>query len=335
VNDVLALPLGNPMKLELRAIRVKNCGPLDDVRVEFYDDQGKTLPVCVLAGANGSGKTTILEVIVWIMQGLGGLDRRSKFSFLGYAQLDILFNGFEFSIAYGDKPDDVVLPAKHYFFFRDGRIHATQIEGLDRIHSQRRASLESPGFGKSSANGDLAPSIFYFPHTRSLDPVAGSQLNKESLPYQFIHRLDVVRSFPGSLNSYLIWLEYAEPEQFKAAQNFLNELDFEGKTFHVQRKTLDILVRTRDGHEHKLHELSSGEQNLLIILLELRRRLLPYSIVLIDEIENSLHPAFQHKLAQALLKMQQMIPFQLIVTTHSWTFAEIFGPSATRVLTKF
>ncbi|MGH9800830.1 MAG: AAA family ATPase [Blastocatellia bacterium] len=59
------------MNLELRSIRVKNCGPLDDVRPEFYDDQGKTLPVCVLAGANGSGKTTILKLIEWLMQKFG------------------------------------------------------------------------------------------------------------------------------------------------------------------------------------------------------------------------------------------------------------------------
>lgn len=323
------------MKLELRSIRVKNCGPLDDVRVEFYDEQGKTLPVCVLAGANGSGKTTILEVMVWLMKGLGELSWQGKFSSLGYAQLDCLVNGVEFSVAFGDKPDDVVLPANYSLSSRNGERQVDLVPGMEKIYQQQGTNFEYSGLGRVAANGELAPSILYFPHTRSLEPVTGLQLRKESIPYRLVNKLDTVSSFPGSLNSYLIWLDYAEPEQFKAAQEFLNELDFEGKTFYVQRKTLDIMVRTRDGHEHKLHELSSGEQNLLIILMELRRRLLPHSIVLIDEIENSLHPAFQHKLAQSLLKMQQMIPFQLIVTTHSWTFAEIFGPSATRVLTKF
>jgi AAA15 family ATPase/GTPase len=51
-------------------------------------------------------------------------------------------------------------------------------------------------------------------------------------------------------------------------------------------------VRTLDGSEHPLNQLSSGEQNILIMLLELWRRLLPGSIVLIDEIENSLHTEF-------------------------------------------
>ncbi|MBL8208436.1 MAG: AAA family ATPase [Blastocatellia bacterium] len=51
------------MKLELRSVRIKNCGPIDDIKMDFFDARGKTLPVCVIGGANGSGKTTLLEVI--------------------------------------------------------------------------------------------------------------------------------------------------------------------------------------------------------------------------------------------------------------------------------
>ncbi len=335
------------MKLELRAIRVKNCGPLDDVRVEFYDEQGKTLPVCVLAGANGSGKTTILKTIEWAIQKLGENTWRWRGDLpsFDFVQLEFLLDGSAFSVAFGAKPNDVTLSAESLFFaWADDRKAwlTRQQEGgklvrklIVAIQQQQQTGKELSGFAKSSLNGDQPPTILCFPHSRHLLKVAGEQVNKEVLPYEFVHRFDVVGAFPGSLSSYLIWLDYADSEQFKSAQEFLNELDFEGKTFHVQRKTLDVMVRTRDGHEHKLHELSSGEQNLLILLMELRRRLLPHSIVLIDEVENSLHPAYQHKLAQALLKMQQMIPFQLIVTTHSWEIAEIFGTSATRVLTKF
>jgi predicted ATPase len=98
---------------------------------------------------------------------------------------------------------------------------------------------------------------------------------------------------------------------------------------------LEVIVKTANGREHKLHELSSGEQNLLIMFTELRRKLLPGSVVLIDEIENSLHPAYQHRLAQGLLKLQQEVPYQLIVTTHAPAFVEIFGEENTRILTPF
>ena len=84
-----------------------------------------------------------------------------------------------------------------------------------------------------------------------------------------------------------------------------------------------------------LEQLSSGEQNILIMLLELRRRLIPHSIVLIDEIENSLHPAFQHRIVNGLKRLQEIIPFQLIVTSHSLTILEAFGTQSARILTQF
>jgi hypothetical protein len=204
-----------------------------------------------------------------------------------------------------------------------------------RIESQQGNPLPWRLSGTYWAVNDLVPSLIYLPHSRNLEPVSGQQIQKEYTGYSFIHRFQTVRQFPGSLTNYLLYLEYAEPEQFSDVQQFLNRLDFDGKTFHIERKISDVLVRTTNGNEHSLHELSSGEQNLLIIFIELRRRLLPGSLVLIDEIENSLHPAYQHRLAQGLLALQREVPYQLIVTTHAPTFVEIFGEENTRILTPF
>lgn len=41
------------MKLELRSVRIKNIGPIDDIKIDFFDASGKTLPVCVIGGARG------------------------------------------------------------------------------------------------------------------------------------------------------------------------------------------------------------------------------------------------------------------------------------------
>jgi hypothetical protein len=45
------------MKFELRSVRIKGCGPIDDIKIEFFDESGKTLPVCVIGGSNGSGSS--------------------------------------------------------------------------------------------------------------------------------------------------------------------------------------------------------------------------------------------------------------------------------------
>jgi predicted ATPase len=328
------------MKLELRSVRIKNIGPIDDMKIDFFDANGKALPVCVIGGANGSGKTTVLEVIASLAEilstGKAGAFLRSKPD--GYAQADLLIDEYDFSIFFGTLPDDAELKKEHC---------GEQVEGItfvstplyadlhQRIENQQGNPLPWGLSGIYWAAKNLVPSLIYLPPSRGLEAVSGKQIHKEIASYRFIHRFQTVRKFPGSLTSYLIYLDYAEPDQFADVQQFLNGLDFDGKTVRIDRKKLDVIVKTANSHEHSLHELSSGEQNLLIIFTELRRKLLPGSIVLIDEIENSLHPAYQHRLAQGLLAMQREIPYQLIVTTHAPAFREIFGKENTRILTPF
>ena len=165
--------------------------------------------------------------------------------------------------------------------------------------------------------------------------MTGDQMHKEAVAYQWVYFYQIAGQFKGSLDSYLVWLDYVEPDAYTKAIEFLNGLDIDGKTFSISRRNFKVVVTTPSGGKHFLEGMSSGEQNMLIMLLELRRRLLPHSIVLIDEIENSLHQAFQKKLAQALKRMQEQVPFQLIVTTHSLPIVETFGPESVRILTEF
>src|SRR5262245_49015209 len=103
------------MKLELRSVRIKNIGPIDDIKIDFFDAKGKTLPVCVIGGANGSGKTTLLEVIVALAEilrsGNAGAFVRPKP--ISYLQADWMIDGFEVSTFYGILPGDEVLKKEH------------------------------------------------------------------------------------------------------------------------------------------------------------------------------------------------------------------------------
>lgn len=337
------------MKIELRSLRVVNGGPLRDVCIHFTPGERG---VTVLAGANGSGKTTALEMIVALAELLAPFSElppiRPILTRTGYAQMDWLVDEEQFSVYYGQKPSDVKLPG--HFFGRStvgGEISEEvggDISGKIRklIREQEVDARTLTFYGKTSDGDDFLstdgldlPSIIYFPYTRVLLPVSGDQIQREITMYQWVYFYQIAGEFRGSLGSYLIWLEYALPQEYKHIIEFLNSLDFDGKRFSVSRRDLTVVVTTRDGDTHDVANLSSGEQNYLILLLELRRRLLPHSIVLIDEIENSLHPAFQYRLAEGLKKMQEAVPFQLIVTTHSPAFVEIFGPQSTRILTEF
>ncbi|MFK7906590.1 MAG: AAA family ATPase, partial [Chitinophagales bacterium] len=49
--------------MKIRKLKIKNYKVFDDVEFDFTDKDGNTLDTIVLAGMNGSGKTTVLELI--------------------------------------------------------------------------------------------------------------------------------------------------------------------------------------------------------------------------------------------------------------------------------
>jgi len=340
------------MKIQLQSLRVINCGPLRDVCIHFATDGDS--PTTVLAGANGSGKTTVLELIAALAELLNPNPRDTSILEplyrADYAQMDWLVNDDKLSICYGQSPPDAVVAVDQLRKPKRGTDVATVVSGdvlklvRETIRQQQQTFMTSEDVLKLDdetfyrAIGTPysgAPCLLFLPHSRFLLPLRGEKVQREELPYQWVHRYEPATSYEGSLDSLLIWLEYAEPEMFTRIVEFLNDLDFDGKTFGVRRKALKGTVTTRDGKQHYLEALSSGEQNILIMLMELRCRLLPHSIVLIDEIENSLHPAFQHRIVNGLKRLQEIIPFQLIVTSHSPTILEAFGTQSARILTQF
>lgn len=78
---------------------------------------------------------------------------------------------------------------------------------------------------------------------------------------------------------------------------------------------LRLLFETREGTVVPLHKLSDGQRAVLLIMGELALRNPAHGIVLIDEIEQHLHPRWQRAIIEALLSL---LPHaQLIITTHA------------------
>jgi len=48
--------------MKIRKLKIKNYQVFDDIELDFTDKNGKTLDTIVLAGVNGSGKTTVLKL---------------------------------------------------------------------------------------------------------------------------------------------------------------------------------------------------------------------------------------------------------------------------------
>jgi predicted ATP-binding protein involved in virulence len=112
------------------------------------------------------------------------------------------------------------------------------------------------------------------------------------------------------------------------------------ENLRVKRQPLRMLI-TKGGVDLKVDELSDGEKCMLAMVGDLARRLAVanpgmrnplegYGIVLIDEVELHLHPAWQR---EAVVRLRQTFPnCQFIVTTHSAQVLSEVAATATFLL---
>jgi predicted ATPase len=120
-----------------------------------------------------------------------------------------------------------------------------------------------------------------------------------------------------SLVQYYETLEKNRQEIFRPQDNFIkviNEL-FDGrKTASISERN-EIIVKSRDGRQIPLEDLSSGEKQLLIILGEALLQEGETIVYIADEPELSLHVKWQERLTNSISKLNPNA--QIVFATHS------------------
>ncbi|MEZ4432710.1 MAG: ATP-binding protein [bacterium] len=96
----------------------------------------------------------------------------------------------------------------------------------------------------------------------------------------------------------------------------IEDLLGQGQRVRIKRGRVTI-ERPRLGDVIEPHRLPSGELQILTLFGELLRHLRPGAIVLIDELEISLHPALQRAVIHKLRALARKHDLQIILTTHS------------------
>ncbi|AFZ23859.1 putative ATP-binding protein involved in virulence [Cylindrospermum stagnale PCC 7417] len=130
------------------------------------------------------------------------------------------------------------------------------------------------------------------------------------------------------LNEYyrkdVTWNENKFGESYwKRVQRLFNKICFPSKLIGLESgPASDALILKKNNIEYDLYQMSSGEHQILRILVGLAADTAKNSIVLIDEVELHLHPTWQKRLIQVLREDDSNN--QYIFTTHSPTVAEMF-----------
>lgn len=297
--------------MKIEKVHIKNIKGIKDLELSFRKDN-EILDIIVLAGVNGSGKTTILESIKDFFDNKNiNYDEPKKSN----VDLDIFFEEFEKkTIKDSEKTSNNykyellnfsnVFEAYHYGKYNNSEFYQNLI----------------------AKNFKNPPKIIYVPANNSFGLVetASTTLSRE---YQFINYVDSVlmRDIPSYIatrRNYLATIEedLTMKEVTNKVVNEINsifdilELDVKLKGFSKDEKTMPIFENSA-GEEFDINDLSSGEKQLFLRTLSIKMLEPKNSIILIDEPELSLHPKWQQRIIEVYKKIEENN--QIIIATHS------------------
>lgn len=292
--------------MKIEKVHIKNIKGIKDLELSFKKDN-EILDVIVLAGVNGSGKTTILESIKDFFNNTNiNYDEPEKSNI----NLDIFFEDFE--------------KEKYRPFFnlnnqKQARIFFSILLGYTHYTIENKA-LESI----KKYNNSLK--IIYVPAENKFEEIQtySTTLSRE---YNFINIINsnVIRDIPSYIatrRNYLATIEedLTMKEVTNKVVNEINsifdilELDVKLKGFSKDEKTMPIFENSA-GEEFDINDLSSGEKQLFLRTLSIKMLEPKNSIILIDEPELSLHPKWQQRIIEVYKKIGENN--QIIIATHS------------------
>ena len=297
--------------MKIEKVHIKNIKGIKDLELSFKKNN-EILDVIVLAGVNGSGKTTILESIKDFFD-----NKNIDFNNIekSNVNLDIFFEDFEKNNI--EEAEKISINEHKYKLF-------------EFFHM-----LSSYTFYKGNSNSqyhllakkiDIPPKIIYVPAENKFENVE-TKSTTLSRKYEFINIINSniigdIPSYIATRRNYLATIE--EDLTMKEITNrvvkeinrifSVLELDVKLKGFSKDEKIMPIFENSA-GEEFDINDLSSGEKQLFLRTLSIKMLEPKNSIILIDEPELSLHPKWQQRIVEVYKKIGENN--QIIIATHS------------------
>lgn len=267
--------------------------------VDAFTDQPRQLTV--LVGSNGSGKTTVLEAIADV----------------------VVIHADLFGVRSLSLPDDAQIVGSFQFQETDPALtHVAQ----SRVKLVYGNGISSRGYRLPPMSGR----VIFMPCGRQFDSPTSLTLTSPPVSDAYVIRVDELAS--KSLAKFWLWQNYLDLEaQAEGRPNLapfidaIEDLLGHGQRVRIKRGRITI-ERPHLGDVIEPHELPSGELQILALFGELLRHLRPGAIVLIDELEISLHPALQRAVIHKLRALARKHDLQVIVTTHSMEIVSAVAP---------
>jgi predicted ATP-binding protein involved in virulence len=325
--------------MNLSRIKIEKLFGQFDYDIKLNQDEGIT----ILTGPNGYGKTTILNII-W------NLFTTGSFSHCSGGTITLFDGSVDRELRFPENLNEIKNKISVYLI-KDQRIKKTVMEekpgsvvyekgektkDVIRILSQELkdyiAEIRAKEDEKAKAlNADYAERLFGLKKTIPKPEFEG-RYKKLMFRYQMLQRYKIYKNnlteakYEGENQKALsLYLEDWEARiaiydklliKIALFLSAINGKSFTNKTFTVNAEE-GFCFSTNDGKPLQLTDLSSGEQNQIIILYELLFKVSPGSLVLIDEPETSMHIAWQIGFLQDIKNGVEISGLSFIIATHS------------------
>ena len=303
--------------MKIRNLYITEYKGLRDITLNF-ENNNNVLDLVVLAGANGSGKTRVLESIYYYFEML-----RSK-----VVSLELFY----------EKNENEVLE------------NLMSTEGLTEIEKKMQKDIEyadclrnikyynqdykeggnqninSKIISRSFEKLKIFPKIIYVPTEINFQKIeiASPMLVQE---YKFLNIINsnLIKDVPSYIATRIV--EMANEQEnismgeirnavFREINEIFEILDLDIKVSEISKDAKSIPIFTNSsGDKFDINELSSGEKQLFLRTLAIKMLNPENSIILIDEPELSLHPKWQQKIVDVYRKIGKNN--QIIIATHS------------------
>ena len=308
--------------MQLNRILIENVRAIERIEVDLSQGQSPRQRV-VFLGPNGSGKTTILDALAHVFQILGGKelgarpldagDVRSKPVAApdpdapapqGKVTVEAVLIDDERRSRFLPDRAELVFPVGGQL----GEVFPSQVLGPEEVLDRVRAALlaaRPPCTLLPASRGALEHGDISFQEVAAFDPRANCLSKK---PQRFA-------SLAARLTLAYLGGRKADPDgaiarMWKALDKYLPHMPRP-----VDVKGLELWFENGDGSVVPLSALSDGERAVLLLFGEIALRAPHLGVVMIDEIEQHLHPRWQRDVLDALFALVPRT--QMIITTQS------------------
>jgi predicted ATP-binding protein involved in virulence len=303
------------LKMKIRKLKIKNYKIFDDVEFDFTDRDGKTLDMVVLAGVNGCGKTTLLELIGKIFN--GGIspintDVSVTIEFTK-SEVELIVNTLNripnlLDISYLDRDGGQMYYAWQSVFSEKeplviGDFSNTNentfmftnvIKMIEFLHKEFRF-IYLPVKNDTSFENRFIETLHLDRNKKDLKKLVIKQLLEDIFKHKSVAPAKNISTLINNINKQL------------------QGIDFSTKLIDIESE--ELIFESGNGQKIYFEQLSHGEQNLYFRALYLNQMHLKNALILADEPENAFHPTWQQK----IVKLYQNVGEnnQVFLATHS------------------